>query len=107
MNHEQWVNAIKSKKKVKFTNDFLCVLIQNDLTDGLPTEQRMVMYHGGTTHELHTGMITLVDTLSNKPTLTNSELSVLQSLLWDEKKFSIIEEVTPVEESSIFGKGEA
>jgi hypothetical protein len=107
MNHEQWVNAIKSKKKVKFTNDFMSVLIQNDLTDGLPIEQRMVMYHGGTTHELHTGMITLVDTLSNKPTLTNSELSVLQSLLWDEKKFSIIEEVIPVEESSIFGKGEA
>ena len=93
MNHEQWVNAIKSKKKVKFTNDFMSVLIQNDLTDGLPTEQRTTMYDGGTPHELRIGMITLVDTLSNKPTLTTSELSVLQSLLWDEKKFSIIEEV--------------
>ena len=90
MNHEQWLYAIKSNKPVRFTEKFLTSLTQIGMDK---TEPFKYLGSSMTTKEMHLVECKMVDFLSNKPTLTTSELSVLQSLLWDEKKFSIIEEV--------------
>ena len=84
---EQWNKAIKSHADVRFTDEF------RDMVVG--TFDHMELDQVLSTTAVHKLMCKMVAELQHHSTdeLTNKELAILQTLMWDEKKYGITEEV--------------
>jgi hypothetical protein len=85
--NEQWNKAIKSHADVRFTDEF------RDMVVG--TFDHMELDQVLSTTAVHRLMCKMVAELQHHSTdeLTNKELAILQTLMWDEKKYGITEEV--------------
>jgi hypothetical protein len=85
--NEQWNKAIKSHADVRFTDEF------RDMVVG--TFDHMELDQVLSTTAVHKLMCKMVAELQHHSTdeLTNKELAILQTLMWDEKKYGITEEV--------------
>jgi hypothetical protein len=82
--NEQWNKAIKSHADVRFTDEF------RDMVVG--TFDHMELDQVLSTTAVHRLMCKMVAELQHDP-LTNKELAILQTLMWEEKKYGITEEV--------------
>jgi hypothetical protein len=85
--NEQWNKAIKSHADVRFTDEF------RDMVVG--TFDHMELDQVLSTTAVHKLMCKMVAELQHHSTdeLTNKELAILQTLMWEEKKYGITEEV--------------
>jgi hypothetical protein len=85
--NEQWNKAIKSHADVRFTDEF------RDMVVG--TFDHMELDQVLSTTAVHRLMCKMVAELQHHSTdeLTNKELAILQTLMWEEKKYGITEEV--------------
>ena len=80
MNHEQWVNAIKSKKSVRFTEEFKKIV-----GDKFPSDMMDKIYTARSILKAEREMLSQLDTFDDK------ELDIVRYMVWDERKFNIIE----------------
>jgi hypothetical protein len=85
--NEQWNKAIKSHADVRFTDEF------RDMVVG--TFDHMELDQVLSTTAVHRLMCKMVAELQHHSTdeLTNKELAILQTLMWEDRKYGITEEV--------------
>ena len=85
--NEQWNKAIKSHAQVRFTDEF------RDMVVG--TFDHMELDQVLSTTAVHRLMCKMVAELQHHSTdeLTNKELAILQTLMWEDRKYGITEEV--------------
>jgi len=85
--NEQWNKAIKSHAQVRFTDEFRDMVVGT--FDDMELDQVL------TTTAVHRLMCDMVAKLKlhDVDELTNKELAILQTLLWEDRKYGITEEV--------------
>jgi len=91
MNYEQWVDAIKSDKKVKFTDEFKKIL-SNSVAIEIDNIDKTY-----STHEMHLLNIEILKRIGyyDNPIekFDDKDLDLIRYFVWDERKFGIMEVV--------------
>ena len=95
MNQEQWYDAIKSDKKVKFTDEFKEILSKTSSANKFFIESMMSQsYSTSDMHHFIMEILKLIGYYDNPiEKFDDKDLDVIRHFVWDERKFGIMEVV--------------